>query len=296
MKRVASLIALVVLVAACSHDTKPTTVHLADPGRCTPVDVAAAPEIEPTLESIAHDFNASESSRLADGHCAFVRVHTTESAAAASQLQDGWVDTEELGPHPRCGPRRRARGSRSANQRLAAGPERRSRAGRPHGPHVTRDRHARADGGCAREAGRTSVGATSRVAPTRGWAAYGHPEWGAFRLGKANPARATTGLLETIAVARLGDTQAERALEGSVIYYGDTAGAFLDNWHRLDKRHQSLAYVSAVVADERSVRTTKEPERLPPGRWLGSEGPSCGAAGCDPANDGALDSDNRSPP
>ena len=50
----------------------------------------------------------------------------------------------------------------------------------------------------------------------RGWAAYGHPEWGAFRLGKANPNHATSGLLSTIAVSRLGDARIASALESSV--------------------------------------------------------------------------------
>ena len=27
-----------------------------------------------------------------------------------------------------------------------------------------------------------------------GWAAYGHPEWGAFKLGKTNPNFSTSGL------------------------------------------------------------------------------------------------------
>jgi Ca-activated chloride channel family protein len=35
----------------------------------------------------------------------------------------------------------------------------------------------------------------------RGWNAKGHPEWGAFKLGKTNPLESTTGLLATTATA-----------------------------------------------------------------------------------------------
>jgi Ca-activated chloride channel family protein len=91
------------------------------------------------------------------------------------------------------------------------------------------------------------------AAQPRGWAAYGHPEWGEFRLGKANPTQSTTALLATIAVSRLHDPQLARTLEQSVIYYGDDDWPFLDNWLRLDKAKKSTAYVSAVVTDQRAV-------------------------------------------
>ncbi len=87
----------------------------------------------------------------------------------------------------------------------------------------------------------------------RGWAAYGHPEWGAFRLGKANPTHSTDALLSTIAVSHLDDPVTASALESSVVYYGDASWGFLDNWFRLDQKRMPLSYVSAVVADERAV-------------------------------------------
>jgi Ca-activated chloride channel family protein len=87
----------------------------------------------------------------------------------------------------------------------------------------------------------------------RGWSALGHPEWGAFRFGKANPERSTSGLLATIALARLGNEQAAAALESSVIYYGESPWNYLDNWYRLDRQRQSLAYLSAAITDERAV-------------------------------------------
>ena len=34
----------------------------------------------------------------------------------------------------------------------------------------------------------------SLATSSQGWAAYGHPEWGAFKLGKTNPNFSTSGL------------------------------------------------------------------------------------------------------
>ena len=49
------------------------------------------------------------------------------------------------------------------------------------------------------------------AADRRGWGVHGHPEWGAFKLGKPSPEHATSGLLATIAVSRLGDPAAASA-------------------------------------------------------------------------------------
>jgi Ca-activated chloride channel family protein len=48
------------------------------------------------------------------------------------------------------------------------------------------------------------------VPEPEGWAAYGHPEWGPFRLGKTNPNFSTSGLSALIAqtYAATGTTRA----------------------------------------------------------------------------------------
>ena len=102
-----------------------------------------------------------------------------------------------------------------------------------------------------------------------GWAAYGHPEWGAFKLGKTNPNFSTSGLNFTIAeyYAATGKTSgltledlqrpnvAEFAgnVEKSVVHYGDTTLTFLNNWYRADQRGNALTYTSAVAVEEKSV-------------------------------------------
>ena len=102
-----------------------------------------------------------------------------------------------------------------------------------------------------------------------GWAAKGHPEWGAFKLGKTNPNISTTGLSATVGVfvAATGtssdltlDTLKDprvrefvAGVEKSVAHYGDTALTFLTNLQRADDAGAALGYVGAVTVEEKSV-------------------------------------------
>jgi Ca-activated chloride channel family protein len=102
-----------------------------------------------------------------------------------------------------------------------------------------------------------------------GWAARGHPEWGPFKLGKTNPNFSTSALSATIAqyyaaTGKQRDLTVEdldrpdvdafaRAVESTVVHYGDTTLTFLNNWYRNDTRGTALTYVSAVAVEEKSV-------------------------------------------
>ncbi|HKE98261.1 MAG TPA: substrate-binding and VWA domain-containing protein [Actinomycetes bacterium] len=103
----------------------------------------------------------------------------------------------------------------------------------------------------------------------RGWARFGHPEWGRFKLGKTNPNYSTSGLNATIgtyfaATGRSTDLTAKDvanpkvrgfvgAVEGSVVHYGDTTLTFLSNLQRADDQGAGLSYISAVTVEEKSV-------------------------------------------
>jgi Ca-activated chloride channel family protein len=102
-----------------------------------------------------------------------------------------------------------------------------------------------------------------------GWASKGHPEWGAFKMGKTNPNVSTSGLSATVGtfVAATGtssdltlDTLKDprvrefvAGVEKSVAHYGDTALTFLANLRRADDAGAALSYVSAVVVEEKSI-------------------------------------------
>ena len=259
---VAFACAVSLVATACGgNDVPKTAVHLADPGSCAPVDVAAAPEIQWALHSVAKAFNASPQSHLAGGACAFVRIQSVDSAVAANRLLAGWPDPDHNGPQP-------AMWAPASSAWVALVNERRASQGQHEiattGVSVAStplvvampEPMARALGWPAKQIGWRDLSAVA--ANPQGWAAYGHPEWGAFRLGKPNPNWSTSGLLGAIALQHLGDDNVTRALEASVIYYGDASWPYLDNWFRLDKLQKPMSYVSAVVTDARSVTAYNE--------------------------------------
>ena len=103
-----------------------------------------------------------------------------------------------------------------------------------------------------------------------GWAAYGHPEWGPFRLGKTNPNFSTSGLSALIAQTYAATGKTTRPVVGgprqpraprrsppaSSRPSSTTATprcTFLNNWYRTDREGTSLTYVSAVAVEEKSV-------------------------------------------
>ncbi|WP_433373880.1 substrate-binding domain-containing protein [Streptosporangium sp. CA-115845] len=107
------------------------------------------------------------------------------------------------------------------------------------------------------------------AAAPRGWAKYGHPEWGRFKLGKTNPNFSTSGLNATIGAyfaatgttsdltARdVADPKTRRFVQGveqSIVHYGDISMTFLGNLLRADDRGESMAYISAITIEENSV-------------------------------------------
>ena len=102
-----------------------------------------------------------------------------------------------------------------------------------------------------------------------GWGRFGHPEWGAFKLGKTNPNFSTSGLNALIgeyyaATGTSSDLTVEeisdprvvrfvRGVESSVVHYGDISITFLENLRRTDEAGHGLTYVSAIAIEEKSV-------------------------------------------
>ncbi|WP_158893175.1 substrate-binding and VWA domain-containing protein [Amycolatopsis anabasis] len=104
-----------------------------------------------------------------------------------------------------------------------------------------------------------------------GWKLKGHPEWGAFKLGKTNPNYSTTGLHATIGAffAATGSTSDltqddlndervadfMREVERSVVHYGETTLTFLRNLYDAGRvpGANGLDYISAVTVEEKSV-------------------------------------------
>jgi Ca-activated chloride channel homolog len=109
------------------------------------------------------------------------------------------------------------------------------------------------------------------VTNPEGWKALGHPEWGAFKLGKTDPNLSTPGLEALIAAVFAATGQTSElsvetlvkqedtvrrlilGLERAPGQDADTPATFLANLQQADQAGQALQFVSAVPLDEKSV-------------------------------------------
>ncbi|HEX7135694.1 MAG TPA: extracellular solute-binding protein, partial [Iamia sp.] len=274
-------LAAVLLVAgatACSGgDDEPSAsvqddpADLGDPGDCVVVDLAVSSEKATLMTELARDFNGSEAAELEGGRCAFARPQTKASGLAAELLSTEW-DEEAEGPRPVVWSPAASSWGGVVNQRLVTD------GGEPivgdaepfmQTPLVIAMPEPMADALGYPEEPIGWADVIRLAQDPQGWAAYGHPEWGPFRLGKTNPNFSTSGLSALIAqaYASAGKTEdlsgedlalpaveeSARAVESAVVHYGDTTLTFLNNWFRTDERGTSLTYVSAVAVEEKSV-------------------------------------------
>ena len=241
-----------------------------DPGDCTVVDLSVSSEKIDLMTELAKTFNGSDAAKT-DGGCIFARPQSKASGGATELLATEW-DEDADGPRPVIwSPASSAWGS-ILNQRLeedGAAPMVGEANSFMQTPLVIAMPKPMAD---ALGYPDTPIGYGDILAlsqNTQGWAAYGHPEWGPFRLGKTNPNFSTSGLSALIAqnyaaTGKTGDLSAEdlnaqatidynTQIESSVVHYGDITMTFLNNWFRTDKAGTSLTYASAVAIEEKSV-------------------------------------------
>ncbi|MPZ72984.1 MAG: VWA domain-containing protein [Nitriliruptorales bacterium] len=263
------------LLAACLPDLggdegDDGDVSLEDPGDCIVVDMAVSSEKADLMRDLARTFNGSDGAAV-DGKCIFARPQSKASGAATTLLADGWDENAE-GPRPVIWSPASSAWGTILNQRLG---DKGQAAIAPEGtpfmvtPLVIAMPQPMADAlGYPEE----PIGFSDILALARnkeGWAAFGHPEWGQFRLGKTNPNFSTSGLSALIAqyyaaTGKVADLTLEdlrapdvnrfaRGVESAVVHYGDTTLSFLNNWYRTDARGTSLTYVSAVAVEEKSL-------------------------------------------
>ena len=268
----ALVLAASMVAASCSggSDTNTNEDGLGDPGDCTVVDMAVSSEKIDLMTALAKSFNGSEDAKLADG-CAFVRPFSKASGGATELLATGWPESGE-GERPVIWSPAATSWGQILNQRLAD-----DGRGKLVGdavsfqltPLVIAMPKPMADalGYPAKPVGWADIAKLSTS--KEGWAAYGHPEWGAFKLGKTNPNFSTSGLSALIGqtYAAAGKTRGlsqedldnpkvtdfAKNVESSVVHYGDITMNFLNNWFRTDREGTSLRYASAVAVEEKSV-------------------------------------------
>jgi Ca-activated chloride channel homolog len=265
-----ALALLATLMAACSRDGGTDTAG----DGCQPVDVASSPEKIELLTNLANEFNRSEAAATAaGGECVQVRVARKSSGAAADLLTQGWTENEANGPQPVIWSPAASSWGSVVNQRLSSSGGEAFVPSDPE-PFMLTPLVFAMPKPMAEALGwpNTPIGFSDLLALSRdpqGWASKGHPEWGAFKLGKTNPNYSTSALSATIAqyyaaTGKQGDLTREdlarpevdaftRGVESSVVHYGDITMTFLNNWYRNDRRGTALTYVSAVAVEEKSV-------------------------------------------
>jgi Ca-activated chloride channel homolog len=267
-----ALFACVLLaVAACSasDNTNDDATDLGNPGNCLQIDMAVSPEKIDLLTSLAQSFNRTRT-RVGE-ECIFVSPKSKASGGAMQALAAGWDENAE-GPFPAVWSPASSAWGAILDQRLAdQGQPAMANQGTPfmNTPLVIAmpEPMANALGWPQEQLGWSDI--LTLATSTEGWSAYGHPEWGAFKLGKTNPNFSTSGLSAFIAqnyaatgksrdlssedLAKPEVAQFNRDVESAVVHYGDTTLTFLNNWYRADQEGTALTYVSAVAVEEKSV-------------------------------------------
>lgn len=242
------------------------------PKGCAAVDMAVSPEKFDLLTELAEEFNRSGEAQDARP-CAFVRVNRTSSGIGATLLAEGWADEARDGPRPVIWSPSASSWGAILNQRLRekGEPPMAPSDAKPFmvTPLVIAMPKPMAD---ALGYPETPIGFGDLLALAQnpeGWASKGHPEWGAFKLGKTNPNFSTSGLSATIAqyysaTAKQSDLTLEdlnrpdvdrfmRGVESSVVHYGDITPTFLNGLYRNDRAGVGLTYISAVAVEEKSI-------------------------------------------
>jgi Ca-activated chloride channel family protein len=239
-------------------------------GECLQLAVTASSEKAALLGEIAADYNDTDPQ--AGGECVNVVVTSKSSGATMDALSRGW-DERVDGPRPDVW-------SPAASSWVVLLRQRTASTDRPNlvpdeyeniawSPLVVAMPKPMAEvlGWPKAQIGWETL--FDLAQDPAGWGAYGHPEWGAFKLGKTNPNFSTsglhalvgsyfaaTGLSSDLSIARIEEPEVQdfvRGVESSVVHYGDISLTFLANLQRADDRGEGLTYISAVTVEEKSV-------------------------------------------
>lgn len=240
---------------------------------CLQIDMAVSSEKYALMTDLAAEFNDSTSAKkVVDGGCGSIAIQKKSSGAGATALSNGWTDERSDGPRPVIWSPASSAWGAVVNQRLSE--QGKSAIAPESKPFMLTPLVIAMPEPMAKALGwpNTPIGYGDilRLAQDpQGWGSLGHPEWGAFRLGKTNPNYSTSALSATIAqyyaatnktsglsiedLAKPEVVAFAQGVEDSVVHYGDITMTFLNNWYRTDSLGTSLTYVSAVAVEEKSV-------------------------------------------
>lgn len=247
----------------------PQAGNPSNPSSCLTLRVLASSEKAALLGGVAADFNRSGATL--SGQCLQAKVLSKASGAAEQALARGW-DEKVDGPAPDVWSPASTAWVVLLRQRIKADAAPMLPDATPHlafSPLVIAmpKPMAVALGWPSTPIGWSDILALGR--DPAGWGRLGHPEWGAFRLGKTNPNLSTSGLNALIgayfaATGVTGDLSVDRlsdpkvvdfvkGVESSVVHYGDISLTFLQNLQAADDHGPALSYVSAIAIEEKSI-------------------------------------------
>jgi Ca-activated chloride channel family protein len=165
--------------------------------------ISATPRLSGILKQLAEDW--MKTSPEVDGTCARVDVLEADSAEVATQLQSDWDEqTEGTAPDVWVPDSsawvRRASVDADAEQMM---PDLQPSLART--PTVIAMPKQMADAAGMDGAPLTWKQIVDKLSAATGWGGYSHPDWGAFRIGLADPESSTAGLLALLAISDTND-------------------------------------------------------------------------------------------
>ena len=227
------------------------------------VTVLSAPNVARILDNLGRRW--IETSPAVGERCASVKVVSKPASEVAQALGPEW-DPRRDGPHPHVWVPDSTAWLKLASARDDAAPLIPDRQ-----PSIARTPTvigmpmpmAKALGWPKTELSWRQLG-TELATDEQGWARWGHPEWGEFKIGMLNPVTSTAGLHALTAIADSNDdgriTDAEREplkrLSRSMHVYEDDAATIIGELTKLDAdgEEKVLPYLSAFPILEHELR------------------------------------------
>lgn len=234
---------------------------------CVPVRIASSQEKSGLLTLIASEYETRRP--IVNGRCVDIQIFRVASGDAEAALARGWDELSDGAPAPDVwSPAATTWVKLLEFDRAAAGLPKIVPAATPsilQSPLVIAMPRplAEAMGWPGKEIGWADI--FDLAQDPQGWAKYGHPEWGRFKLAKTSPLISTSGLHALIATYYAGGGKADgsapeprtlslmRAVENSVVHYGDAVSTFLKILLACDARGQAEKCVSAIAVEEKQV-------------------------------------------
>lgn len=251
---------VVVLVAAGLTGGYLWLIKQSCSGKAT-ATIIASPATAPILEGLSRQWVTKEPA--VDGKCASVLIETKDSAEMATALQNPW-DSKVSGPAPDAWvPQSTAWVRKAASD---ADAERMIPDLQPsiaRSPTVIAMPKAMAEKLGWPQKALNWQDIINAATNKDGWAAYGQPAWGQFRLGMTNPAISTAGLLALTAILDADDDEEISPEEQENLYrlksvmkvYADRTEDILTEFIKQSTQstENGMKYISAFPALEQDV-------------------------------------------